>query len=106
MPHTHHVCIQTREDIISEYYSVRGAPGWLSHSYMSDFGSGHDLTARDFEPRVGLCADSSEPGAASESVFPSLSAPPPAYALCLSLSKINMKQKSSPKKGGNPANLW
>ena len=29
----------------------------------SDFGSGHDLTVPEFEPRVGLCADSSEPGA-------------------------------------------
>ena len=30
---------------------------------MSDFSSGHDLTVREFEPGVGLCADSSEPGA-------------------------------------------
>ena len=29
----------------------------------SDFGSGHDLTVCAFEPRVRLCADSSEPGA-------------------------------------------
>ena len=29
----------------------------------SDFGSGHDLTVHEFEPRVGLCADLSEPGA-------------------------------------------
>ena len=28
-----------------------------------DVGSGHDLTVREFEPRVGLWADSSEPGA-------------------------------------------
>ena len=28
----------------------------------SDFGSGHDLTGCGFEPRVGLCADSSDPG--------------------------------------------
>ena len=35
-----------------------GSVGWAS-----DFGSGHDLTVREFEPRVGLCADSSEPGA-------------------------------------------
>ena len=44
--------------------------GWLlagrlggSIGWASDFGSGHDLTVREFEPRVGLCADSSEPGA-------------------------------------------
>ena len=29
----------------------------------SDFGSGRDLAVHGFEPRVGLCADSSEPGA-------------------------------------------
>ena len=33
-----------------------------SVSQVSDFGSGH-LTVCGFEPRVGLCADSSEPGA-------------------------------------------
>ena len=35
-----------------------GSVGWAS-----DFGSCRDLAAREFEPRVGLCADSSEPGA-------------------------------------------
>ena len=30
---------------------------------VSDFGSGHDLAVCEFEPRVGLCADGSEPGA-------------------------------------------
>ena len=34
-----------------------GAVGWAS-----DFGSGHDLTLREFEPHIGLRADSSEPG--------------------------------------------
>ena len=29
----------------------------------SDFGSGHALTVREFEPHVELCADSSDPGA-------------------------------------------
>ena len=53
-----------------------------------DFGSGQDLMAREFEPRVGLCADSSEPGAASDSVSPSLSAPP-LLTLCVCLSLKN-----------------
>ena len=35
-----------------------GSVGWAS-----DFDSGHDLTFREFEPHVGLCADSPEPGA-------------------------------------------
>ena len=30
---------------------------------MSDLGSGHDLAVCEFKPHVGLCADSSEPGA-------------------------------------------
>ena len=34
-----------------------------SAGWASDFGSGHDLAVREFEPCVGLCADSSEPGA-------------------------------------------
>ena len=28
-----------------------------------DVSSGHDLTVCEFEPRIGLCADGSEPGA-------------------------------------------
>ena len=38
------------------------APGWLSR-VRSDFDSGHDLTVCGFQPRIGLCAHSSEPGA-------------------------------------------
>ena len=37
---------------------LSGSVGWAA-----DFGSGHDVAIREFEPRVGLCADSSEPGA-------------------------------------------
>ena len=56
---------------------------------VSDFGSGHDLTVLEFEPRIRLCADSSEPGAyfrfwVSVSLCPS-------PALTLSLSKVNNK---------------
>ena len=38
-----------------------------------DFGSGHDLMARESEPSVGLCADSMEPawGSLSLSLCPS-----------------------------------
>ena len=52
----------------------------------SNFDSGHDLAVREFEPRIRLCAGSLE--AASDSVSPSLSAPP-LLILCLSLSKVN-----------------
>ena len=55
----------------------------------SDFGSGHDLTVHEFEPRVGPCADSSEPGACfGFCVFLSL-CPSPTCAVSLSLSKTN-----------------
>ena len=38
-----------------------------------DFGSGHDLAVCEFEPHVGLDADSSEPAWDSLSLFISLS---------------------------------
>ena len=51
---------------------------------MPDFGSGHDLAVRGFEPRVGLRAVNAEP--ALDLPSPSLSAPhPPAQAHVLSL---------------------
>ena len=34
-----------------------------SVSEGSDFGSGHDIIALGFKPYIGLCVDSSEPGA-------------------------------------------
>ena len=63
---------------------LSGSVGWAS-----DFGSGHDLTVCEFEPHIGLCADSLEPGTcfgfcASLSLCPS-----PAHALSLSVSKVN-----------------
>ena len=39
-----------------------GAPGWCSRLSVR-LQPGHDLTVREFEPRVGLWADGSEPGA-------------------------------------------
>ena len=49
-----------------------------------DFSSGHDITVHEFEPHIGLCADSAEP--AWDPLSPSLSASP-----LLSLSKIKNK---------------
>ena len=48
------------------------------------FSSGHDLTVCEFEPCIGLCADSAEP--AWDSLSPSLSASS-LLACSLSLSK-------------------
>ena len=68
-----------------EYLDYKGHLGG-SVGWASDFGSGHNLTDHEFKPCVRLCADSSEPGAALDSVSPSRSTPP---LLVLSLSKIN-----------------
>ena len=55
----------------------------------SDFGSGHDLTVREFESHTRLSAVGTE--TALDSLYPSLSAPPP---LVLSLSlKVSKLQK-------------
>ena len=62
-----------------------GRGAWRAQSLKHltlDFGSGHDLTVRGMDPRVGLCADGTQP--AWDSLSPSLSAPP---LLALSLSK-------------------
>ena len=61
-----------------------GSVGWVS-----DFGSGHDLTVCEFEPRIRLTAVSMEP--ASDPLFPSLSAPA-LFALSLSQNKKNMQK--------------
>ena len=62
-----------------------------------DFGSGHDLSVREIEPHVRVCADNTEPawGPLSPSLCPS---PARAHALALSLSlsfslKINKLEK-------------
>ena len=55
-----------------------GAPGWLSR-LSTDSGSGRDLAVLGFKPRVGLRADSLEPGTCfgfCVSLSLSLSAPP------------------------------
>ena len=59
-----------------EKKKVRGA--WVAPSVKCealDFGSGHGLKVCEFEPGIGLHADSAEP--AWDSLSPSLSAPPP-----------------------------
>ena len=70
-----------------------GAPGWLSQLSVR-LHSGHDLAIREFEPRVGLWADGSEPGACFRFCLP-LSLPLP-HSCSVSVSKIkkiNVKKK-------------
>ena len=66
---------------------LSGSVGWAA-----DFSSGHDQEVSEFESHVGLCADSSEPGACLDSVSPSLSVPPP-LMLCLSLPLKNKEMQ-------------
>ena len=67
-----------------------GAPGWLSRLSV-DFGSGHDLMVREFEPCIGLCAVSSEPGTCFRFCVSLCLCPSPTCTL--SLSKINKTLK-------------
>ena len=72
---------------ISKHLKKKTGEGHLGGSVdqASDFGSGHDLTACGFEPHIGLCADSSEPGACFGSCVSLSLCASPARALCLSL---------------------
>ena len=51
-------CFSERTKMRSGSGCLGGSVGWATN-----FGSGHDLTVCGFEPHVGLCADSSVPGA-------------------------------------------
>ena len=68
---------------------------------MSDFGSGHDLSVGEFKPCVGLCADSSEPGACFRFCDSLTLCPSPAHALSLSVSQKN-KSMLKTKNKNNP----
>ena len=63
-----------------------GAPGRLRRLSI-DFGSDHDLMAGEFEPRIGLCADSSEPGACFGFCLPPSALPLLTLSLSVSLSQ-------------------
>ena len=78
---------------IQETQEAPGGLSWLS----VDVGSGHDLAVGEFQPRVRLCADSSDPGACFGfwvclSLCPS---PTCMLAHTLSLSKINKHLKKT-----------
>ena len=59
---------------------------WVVQSVkrLTSFSSGHDLGVHEFEPSIGLCADSSEPTACF-GFCASLSLCPSPLVLCLSL---------------------
>ena len=67
-----------------------GAPGWRSWLSVR-LQPGHDLAVREFEPRVGLWADGSEPGACFRFCVSLSLCPSPVRALSLSVPKINKR---------------
>ena len=86
-PHIYHltsVCPVTRKELpgLISKASLSGLLGGFVGE-ASDFGSGHDLTVCEFEPRVGLCADSSQPGACLGFCVSLSLCPSPARALSL-----------------------
>ena len=70
-----------------------GAPGWRSRLSVRPQ-PGHDLAVREFEPRVRLWAVARSLEPVSDSVSPSLSAPPP---FMLSLCPKNKFKKTLKK---------
>ena len=89
--HTH-VCSQLRRRTVHPATLtgvVRDA--WVSQSLerLTLFGSGHDLTIHEIEPRVGLCADGAVPAWGSVPI----SLPPPrscSLACSLSVPPLSM----------------
>ena len=70
-----------------ETQSQSSSGAWVVQSVKHQtlhLGSGHDVAVRGFEPRIGLCTDSTE--AAWDSLSLSLSVPPSSLPLSL---KIN-----------------
>ena len=79
----------TDQDFLQKGDSQGGLGGSVGKA--ADFGSGHDLAVREFEPRVGLCDDSSEPGACFPFCVSLSLCPSPVHALSLSVPKINKR---------------
>ena len=67
-------CISYELRVSCSKYTTLRAAGWLSQ-LRSDLGSGRDLAVHGFEPRVGLCVDTWEPGAYFRFCVPLSAAP-------------------------------
>ena len=73
-----------------------GAPGWRSRLSVR-LQPGHDLAVWEFQPRVGLWADGSEPGACFRFCVSLSLCPSPVHALSLAVPKINKRWKKKKK---------
>ena len=76
---------------------LSGAPGWRSRLSVR-LQPGHNLAVREFEPRVRLWADGSEPGACFRSCVSLSLCPSPVRALSLSVPKIKIKKIKNERK--------
>ena len=74
-----------------------GAPGWRSRLSIR-LQPGHDLAVPEFEPRVRLWADGSEPGACFRFCVSLSLCPSPVHALSLSVPKVNKTVEKKIKK--------
>ena len=74
--------------LVLELKNSHSGDTWVALSVKHLIGSGHDLMVHEFEPRVRLCADHSQPGACLRFCV-SLSLCPSPLVLCLSLSLKN-----------------
>ena len=72
-------------------HQIHRAPGWLSWLSIH-LGSSHDLKVHEFQPCVGLCATSSEPGACFRFCVSFSLSPSPTHARARSLS-FSLSQK-------------
>ncbi|XP_049509020.1 nucleoporin Nup43 isoform X2 [Panthera uncia] len=77
-------------------HEAERAPGWHSRLGVR-LQPGHDLTVREFEPRVGLWADGSEPGACFQFCVSLSLCPSPVHVLSLSVPKINKRWEKKKK---------
>ena len=60
----------------------------------TNFGSGHDLPVCGFQLRIGLCADSSEPGACFRFCLPLSLLLPHSYSVSQKINTEKLKKKS------------
>ena len=75
--------------LLSKCYLLRGA--WVAQSVKRPTSARSRSRGREFEPRVRLWADGSEPGACFRFCVSLSLCPSPVHALSLSVPKINKK---------------
>ena len=81
-------------NLLNKNYYHFGVPGWRSRLSVR-LQPGHDLAVREFEPRVRLWTDGSEPGACFRFCVSLSLCPSPVHVLSLSVPKINKRWKKN-----------